>query len=135
MGRVSLTYRFVSLLRAYRRIIDASMELNYVFVLTAVAVLWRPQENAKEYAYVMQLPAMKAGDDDESQEKNSGPQHGGGGDALLTFATGITGNFISGFAGFPLVRPDRVPTPSVGEEEDDEASFRDVETRSMEQML
>ena len=65
MGRVSLTYRFVSLLRAYCRIIDASMELNYVFVLTAVAVLWRPQENAKEYAYVMQLPAMKAGDDDD----------------------------------------------------------------------
>ena len=46
---------------------DASMELNYVFVLTAVAVLWRPQENAKEYAYVMQLPSMKV-DDDESDE-------------------------------------------------------------------
>lgn len=52
----------------YHRIVDASMELNYVFVLTAVAVLWRPQENAKEYAYVMQLPAMKAGEDDDSVE-------------------------------------------------------------------
>ncbi len=34
-----------------------------------MAILWRPQPNAKEYAFVMQLPSMKAdtedGDDGE----------------------------------------------------------------------
>ena len=40
------------------------MELNYVFVLLGVAILWRPMENAKEYAYVMELPAMNSDDDD-----------------------------------------------------------------------
>ena len=44
------------------------MELNYLFVLTGVAILWRPQENAKEYAFVMQLPSMKAGGDDENED-------------------------------------------------------------------
>lgn len=37
---------------------DASMELNYILVLIGVAILWRPNENAKEYAFVMELPAM-----------------------------------------------------------------------------
>lgn len=46
-------------------VIDASMEMNYLFVLIAVAWLWRPQQNAKEYAYVMELPAMSAASDDE----------------------------------------------------------------------
>lgn len=39
-----------------------------MFVLVAVAYLWRPQENAKDYAYVMQLPAMTAGDDGSDDE-------------------------------------------------------------------
>ena len=34
-------------------------------VLAGVAILWRPQENAKEYAYVMELPPMMAGDDED----------------------------------------------------------------------
>jgi len=46
-------------------ILDASMELNYIFVLMGVAILWRPHESAKDYAYVMELPAMTAGDDDD----------------------------------------------------------------------
>lgn len=50
------------------RIMDASMELNYIFVLTAVAILWRPMENAKEYAFVMQLPSMKGGEDGDGEE-------------------------------------------------------------------
>jgi hypothetical protein len=44
------------------------MELNYVIVLLGVAILWRPQENAKEYAYVMELPAMTAGDEEGENE-------------------------------------------------------------------
>lgn len=47
------------------RVIDAAMELNYIFLLAAVAILWRPQPNAKEYAYVMELPAMRTDDDDD----------------------------------------------------------------------
>jgi uncharacterized protein YacL len=46
-------------------VIDASMELNYLFVLVMVAWLWRPQANAKEYAFVMELPSMNTADDDE----------------------------------------------------------------------
>jgi hypothetical protein len=46
-------------------VIDASTELNYIFVLLGVAVLWRPSPTAKEYAYVMELPAMTSDDDDE----------------------------------------------------------------------
>jgi hypothetical protein len=49
-------------------VVNASMELNYLFVLVTVAVLWRPQQNAREYAYVMELPgfttAMEEGDDE-----------------------------------------------------------------------
>jgi hypothetical protein len=32
------------------RVIDASMELNYIYVLAGVAYLWRPHANAKDYA-------------------------------------------------------------------------------------
>jgi hypothetical protein len=32
------------------RVLDAAMELNYIFVLAGVAYLWRPHANAKEYA-------------------------------------------------------------------------------------
>lgn len=46
-------------------VIDASMEVNYLFVLIVVACLWRPQPNAKEYAYVMELPGMTAAIDDD----------------------------------------------------------------------
>ena len=30
--------------------------LNYFLVLVSVAILWKPDPNAKEYAFVMQLP-------------------------------------------------------------------------------
>jgi Lung seven transmembrane receptor len=48
-------------------VLDASQELIYLFVLLGIAILWRPQENAREYAYVMELPSLGAatGDDDE----------------------------------------------------------------------
>jgi hypothetical protein len=49
------------------RVVDASMELNYIFVLIAVAVLWKPSENAKEYAFVMELPPMN--DDGEGGQE------------------------------------------------------------------
>ena len=49
-------------------VIDASMEMNYLFVLVAVAWLWRPQQNAKEYAYVMELPSMSAALDDDDDD-------------------------------------------------------------------
>ena len=37
------------------------MHANYVFVLAAVAILWRPNANASEYAMQMEVPAL--GDD------------------------------------------------------------------------
>ena len=47
--------------------VDALGELNYVLVLIGVAILWRPNENAKEYAFVMELPPMTE-DEDGGQE-------------------------------------------------------------------
>ena len=55
-----------------KRVLAAAMELNYIFVLLGVAILWRPQENAKEYAYVMELPALSADDDGVSEMELSG---------------------------------------------------------------
>jgi hypothetical protein len=49
-------------------VIDASMELNYLFMLLCIAVLWRPQANAKEYAYVMELPSMTASTQDGGED-------------------------------------------------------------------
>merc|ERR1712086_562986 len=49
-------------------VIDASMEMNYLFVLVVVAWLWRPQENAKEYAYVMEIPDTSAAMDDDGDD-------------------------------------------------------------------
>lgn len=51
-------------------IVDAATELNYLFVLIGVAALWKPNPNAKEYAYVMELPAM--GGDGETELELSG---------------------------------------------------------------
>lgn len=45
--------------------IDAATEVNYLFVLIGVALLWQPNPNAREYAYVMELPAM--GTDGENE--------------------------------------------------------------------
>jgi uncharacterized protein YacL len=49
-------------------VIDSLVEVIYLFVLVAVAWLWRPQENANEYAYVMELPAMSAAIDDDDDD-------------------------------------------------------------------
>jgi Lung seven transmembrane receptor len=46
-------------------IVNAATELNYLAVLIGVAILWKPNPNAKEYAYVMELPAM--GSDGETE--------------------------------------------------------------------
>ena len=46
-------------------LIDAATEINYLFVLIGVAYLWRPNPSAREYAYVMELPAMGGDGDNE----------------------------------------------------------------------
>jgi hypothetical protein len=51
----------------YYRVLDAAMEMNYAYVLLGVAILWRPQPNAKDYAFVMELPALTAGDDEDAE--------------------------------------------------------------------
>ena len=38
-----------------------------MFLLVSVAILWRPHEQAKEYAYVMELPAV-SGDYSSDEE-------------------------------------------------------------------
>lgn len=63
------TYNSGIVTQEARWVIDAMMEMNYLFVLVAVAVLWRPQQNAKEYAYVMELPAMSAATHDDDGEE------------------------------------------------------------------
>lgn len=67
-------------------IVDASMEtaimddgqewiirgmwlVNYSFVLVAIALLWKPDPRAKEFAYVMELPSV--GDDTVLQQSTS----------------------------------------------------------------
>ena len=44
----------------------AAWELNYLLILLGVACLWRPTANAKDYAFVMELPSME-GDGDGSE--------------------------------------------------------------------
>mmetsp|Transcript_3954 Transcript_3954/g.6762 ORF Transcript_3954/g.6762 Transcript_3954/m.6762 type:complete len:591 (-) Transcript_3954:625-2397(-) len=44
--------------------VKALNELNYLALLVGVAILWRPDPNAKEFAYVMELPAI-GGDENE----------------------------------------------------------------------
>jgi hypothetical protein len=38
--------------------ISGAWELNYLMVLVSVAVLWRPNPHAKDYAFVMELPSI-----------------------------------------------------------------------------
>jgi mannose/fructose/N-acetylgalactosamine-specific phosphotransferase system component IIC len=50
---------FTSFLSQERQwILEAAMHANYVFVLVGMAILWRPNSNAKDYALQMELPAM-----------------------------------------------------------------------------
>jgi len=48
--------------------VGALMEINYLLMLIGVAYLWRPNPNAKDLAYVMELPALGGDDDDEGNE-------------------------------------------------------------------
>lgn len=56
--------------------IKAAWELNYLLVLVSVAVLWRPNPAAKDYAFVMELPSIggdvefTTNDDVEHNEDN-----------------------------------------------------------------
>jgi hypothetical protein len=47
-------------------IMECAMQGNYLFVLTGVAILFRPNSSAKEYAMQLEVPAM--GDYDEENE-------------------------------------------------------------------
>lgn len=39
-------------------VISAAWSVNYFFILTSIAYLWRPNPNAKQFAYVMELPSV-----------------------------------------------------------------------------
>jgi hypothetical protein len=43
---------------------DGVMQLNYLLILIGVAILWRPNSNAKDYAMQLQISTM--GEDDEN---------------------------------------------------------------------
>jgi hypothetical protein len=49
-------------------IMEGAMQGNYLFVLTGVAILWRPNSNAKDYAMQLELPALGGYDEDEENE-------------------------------------------------------------------
>jgi hypothetical protein len=46
-------------------VMEGAMHVNYLFVMTGVAILWRPNSNAKDYAMQMEVPAL--GEDDENE--------------------------------------------------------------------
>merc|ERR1712032_1729228 len=54
-------------------VITASWQVNYLFVLVAVAILWRPNPSAKEYAFVMELPSLGNGDEDDEENESTIP--------------------------------------------------------------
>merc|ERR1719148_421071 len=41
----------------------AAWDANYMFILIGVAILWRPNPNAKQFAYVIELPTTGGGGD------------------------------------------------------------------------
>lgn len=45
--------------------VKGAWEVNYLFVLVSISFLWRPNERAKELAYVMELPSSSDLDDIE----------------------------------------------------------------------
>merc|ERR1719148_615063 len=42
--------------------IEAAWDLNYMFILIGVSILWRPNPNAKQFAYVIELPSTNGHD-------------------------------------------------------------------------
>merc|ERR1712032_1106222 len=53
-------------------VVDAATQLNYLFILLAISILWWPNPAAKEYAYVMELPSLNNDDDDENEVELTG---------------------------------------------------------------
>mmetsp|Transcript_16495 Transcript_16495/g.46059 ORF Transcript_16495/g.46059 Transcript_16495/m.46059 type:complete len:583 (-) Transcript_16495:474-2222(-) len=51
-----------------RWVLDAFMEVDYLFVLAGVALLWRPSPDAKSYAYVMELPSIALDDEGDGED-------------------------------------------------------------------
>jgi Lung seven transmembrane receptor len=49
-------------------VVKAATEINYLFMLLGVAILWRPNPSAKEYAYAMELPATSSFEDEGGTE-------------------------------------------------------------------
>lgn len=47
---------------------DAASEVNYLFVLIGIAMLWRPNESAQNYAYFKELSPMYYDDEEEDLE-------------------------------------------------------------------
>lgn len=52
-------------------VIRAMWDVNYAFVLVSIALLWKPDPRAKEFAYVMELPSV--GDDMALDESIGSP--------------------------------------------------------------
>eukprot|EP00522_Entomoneis_paludosa_P003009 CAMPEP_0172473178 /NCGR_PEP_ID=MMETSP1065-20121228/68721_1 /TAXON_ID=265537 /ORGANISM="Amphiprora paludosa, Strain CCMP125" /LENGTH=275 /DNA_ID=CAMNT_0013231347 /DNA_START=12 /DNA_END=839 /DNA_ORIENTATION=- len=53
-------------------IVDGATEINYMYVLIGISILWRPNPSAREYAYVMELPASGGDEDGETELELSG---------------------------------------------------------------
>jgi hypothetical protein len=72
-------------------VVIAGKELNYLFLLTCIAVLWWPNPAAKEYAYAMELPAI-GGEDGENELELTGvvPSAADDDDDLYTNGNGET---------------------------------------------
>lgn len=71
IGSIRLVFQWVDkndeqgiVIEEHQWVITAGEELNYLFVLIGVAILWVPSPNSKEYSYVMELPST----DDEKGE-------------------------------------------------------------------
>lgn len=48
-------------------------QVNYTFVITAIAILWKPDSRSKEFAFIMELPQIA---DDEDDVVPASPNHG-----------------------------------------------------------
>jgi len=60
----------------------AAWDANYMFILIAVAILWRPNPNAKQFAYVIELPTTGGGEDLTFDTHIDSPDNNGQGDQI-----------------------------------------------------
>lgn len=51
--------------------VEAATEVNYLFILVGVAILWKPNPAAREYAFAMEIPSI--GGDDELELSGAVP--------------------------------------------------------------